>query len=167
MKKKQPNNWALTYEPKFESPFDDDETYLVPACKNQHGRNYNYIVVTCSPKFNGVYRYDSHLTANFKPWLNGELKIYYVPISICTYVSTLEDTTGNCRDAIKKQQMKWINGKVKNHNTIYQVTPDWCLEGVHVIKHRKPKIEEEIPAKIPEEQVNEEVTYSKKKLWEI
>ena len=52
--------------PKFKSPFEDGEVYLVPAVKDQSGRDWNYIVVCCSPLYNGVYKVPANNYKSYK-----------------------------------------------------------------------------------------------------
>lgn len=47
-------NVSYVWQPKFVSPFGDKKIYLVPAVKDQQGVENNYIIVCCSPTYNGV-----------------------------------------------------------------------------------------------------------------
>jgi len=127
------NNISFTYGPKGKNPDTDewDYKYLVPAIKEQQGV-WNYIVVTCSPQFNGVYRWNHMDKSKCKAWMNGKLPCYYVPIDICTFKRFDEldmDLPVNQKiiEEVKKQQAKWFKGEVKGKDAYKKKKPDWML----------------------------------------
>ena len=119
-------NIAYIYKPKFLSPFNDGMTYLVPAIIKQQGR-INYIVVCCSPEYNGIYGWVKN--KEYKTWKNGKLNCYYIPISDCKFMSfeQLENYKGKSLDKkaifkkVKEIQNEWLE---KNpHKDI----PEWFI----------------------------------------
>ena len=109
-------NVSYIWMPKFISPFGDKETYLVPGVKEQQGTEWNYIVVCCSPSYNGLYRCPASEYKNFKTWENNLKKCYYVPISKCEFVKPLEDIEMEVvRNRVHKIQSNWYkkSGRTK------------------------------------------------------
>ena len=128
MKKTTPDNFAFIYRPKEKNPYNGnwDYEYLVPAVKNQKGKNHNYIVVTCAPQYNGVYAWDA--SKKYDTWQNGKLLCYYVPRSECVY-KTFDEIPERMREMIKpeviKQQKQWFTNQVKNRDYTYKKMPSW------------------------------------------
>lgn len=101
------------------------------ACKNiTLGKNY--VVVTCSPSYNGVY--EINVTPEMREdlrnrlWMNGNLACYCIPMSYFT--KTLELSEVKKEDKIKeirKQQKKWFKSEVENRNYTYKDKPDWMI----------------------------------------
>lgn len=115
-------NVSYIWAPKFISPFGDDEIYLVPAVSDQQGKENNYIVVCCSPSYNGLYKCPAAEYKNFETWTNNKRKCYYVPISKCEYVKPLEDIQMTpVREKIRKIQLTWQKNKNRKN------TPDWFI----------------------------------------
>lgn len=130
-------NIAVTYQPKFVSPFGDSEVYAVPAVNKQRGSSTNWVVISCSPSYNGVYTWEYDANDIPKVWKNKNLSIYYIPINKMEYVASLEEMQNRTSEGAKymtkeviKQQTAWINGKVFNQSKVYTSVPDWCLDGV-------------------------------------
>ena len=115
-------NVAFIYQPHFKT-----ECFRV-AMHDQKGRNNNYIIVTCSPMYNGVWRYSPDNISKYKHWQNGNVDCICVPIKDCIQVKNLEDVTDPTMcDIIKKQQNDWYKSKVKNRNYQYANKPQWIL----------------------------------------
>ena len=101
------------------------------SVNEQQGEEWNFVVVTCSPGWNGVWKYPVKNTANYKIWMNGKLKCYCVPTSDCVKIKNLNELTEEKQkwvvDAIKKQQDKWFKSEVRNRNYSYKNKPEWML----------------------------------------
>ena len=124
-------NIAYIYNVKGKNPYTNewDYRYLVPAVKDQQAK-INYVVVTCEPSKNGVYRWKKD--KKYDTWMNGKMKCYYIPIDDCDFCSfeDLPDNEPNKKllEKVKKMQTKWLNKEVKNHNYDYKRgKPSWML----------------------------------------
>lgn len=96
---------------------------------SQKGSLYNYVVVTCSPEYNGIWKYEAKKISGFSSWQNGGVSCYCVPISEYTFLQPLESIkTPEIISKIKKQQHKWVNNTVTNRDYKYAETPDWILK---------------------------------------
>ena len=101
-------NVAYIYQPHFMT-----QKFRV-ACKEQMGQEVNYIVVTCSPAYNGVWKWYAKDKDSIEKWNNGKLPCYCVPIKICEKIKTLDQLTNPEVIAIvESQQLKWKNKEVK------------------------------------------------------
>ena len=126
-------NISFIYGPKEKNPYTGewDNSYLVPAIKDQQGI-WNYIVVTCCPSMNGVYIWHNLNRKHCKPWMNGKLPCYYVPINICKYVpfdklDMSKPQNQKIIEEVKKMQSKWYKGEVKGKDAYKKKKPDWML----------------------------------------
>lgn len=80
----------------------------------------NYICVTCSPSYNGVWKYNRDVLKDCEYWYNNGLKCWCVPISKCTFVKRLEEINNeNTIKIVKKQQSNWVK--------TYKQKPDWLI----------------------------------------
>lgn len=96
--------------------------------QSQQGKNNNYIVVTCSPKYNGVWKYSPENISKYKTWTNGNIQCICVPISDCIKVRELHEIVDPMmKKEIQTQQKKWYNNAIKNHNYKYVNYPEWML----------------------------------------
>lgn len=123
-------NICYTYGPKMKDPYTGkwETNYFVPALQNKKGKKTNYIVITCSPKFNGVWEWDAANLSNYDTWANGRMICLYVPICDCRKIKELAEVTNEEYKAeIIKQQKQWYNKQVKNQNYEYKNKPDWML----------------------------------------
>ena len=68
------NNLAYIYQPHFMT-----DTFRV-SCKEQLGDEFNYIVVTSSPTYNGLWKWESKYKDSIEKWFNGKLACYCVNI---------------------------------------------------------------------------------------
>ena len=102
-------NVAYTWTPKFVSPFGDKKVYLVPSVRDQQGVDWNYIFVTCSPTYNGVYKYPAQNVKKYTKWKNGKLDCLYVPLDDCTRIQLLDElTVPAVIDKVAKTQDAWL-----------------------------------------------------------
>jgi hypothetical protein len=89
----------------------------------------NFIVVTCSPQYNGVWKYDGSLHRSCGVWPNGKTLCYEIPIKSCTFVKSLDEMTDKVkRKMVADQQWEWFTNQVKNRNYTYSEKPDWFVE---------------------------------------
>ena len=99
------------------------------AVKNQHGGEFNFVVITCSPEYNGVWKYNAALAPEFEIWMNGKTPCYCVPIEVCTRIRTLDELVNPVViAAVKEQQNKWYKNQVKNVEHQYKNKPSWMLK---------------------------------------
>ena len=123
MKIKEYPNIAYIYQPHFMT-----NKFRV-SVNNQRGKEFNYIVVTCSPEFNGVWKYPAENIIEYKIWMNRKTPCYCVPIEDCTFVQKLEEIK---KDELKKaaisQQEAWFKNEVKNTEHKYVNRPKWMLK---------------------------------------
>lgn len=79
------------------------------STNNQISRGeYNYIVVTSTTMWNGMYKYPSKNTAFYKIWSNKGRPCYCVPMDDCVKIKELDDITdGVLLEEIEKQQKKY------------------------------------------------------------
>lgn len=114
------HNTAYIYQPKFK-----EEEFWV-ACHLQEHPDHNFIIVTCSEHYNGVYMWKKGDEIGMMS--NGKMSCYRVPICKCQYIKSLKELTAE--DVIKKvikYQKAWCKGQVKNNNYIYKTKPDWAI----------------------------------------
>ena len=120
------SNVAYIYQPHFKS-----HKFRV-ALNDQEGVFENFIVVTCSPAYNGVWSYPSAnlKEKNYEIWKNGRLECVCVPIEDCERFKTLEELKNPVViENVKKQQKTWLKNQCNTdygHN--YKNKPDWMLE---------------------------------------
>ena len=116
------SNIAYIYQPHFNS-----NCFRV-AISKQQGTTTNYIVVTCSPNYNGVWKYSSSNLYDYPSWNNGNVVCKCVPISDCEFVKHLNQLKNeDILKQVKKQQLTWFNNQVKNRNYDYVTKPDWLI----------------------------------------
>ena len=98
------------------------------AKQNQQGKNNNYIIVTCSPKYNGVWSYPIKNISKYDVWQNGNLQCLCIPISDCIKVRELHEIVDPViKKTIQEQQESWYNNKVKNRDYSYASKPIWMI----------------------------------------
>lgn len=101
------NNIAYIYQPHFKT------SKFRVACKEQLSNEVNYIIVTCSPTYNGVWKWDASKKDKVETWMNGKLSCYCVPITMCTRVKSLEELKNpNVIKIVQEQQRQWKNKEV-------------------------------------------------------
>lgn len=114
---------AFIYQPHFKT-----NCFRV-ATANQRGKEYNYIVVMCSPEFNGIYSWPAKNKNKYKLWLNGKKLCYQVPIEDCKKTQELEDIKSPAiRDIIRNFQNKWYNNTIRGRDYTYKNKPEWILK---------------------------------------
>lgn len=115
-------NVGFIFQPHFKS-----RCFRV-ALQDQRGKDNNYIVVTCSPKYNGVWKYPPQNVIKYDTWQNGNIKCVCIPISDCIKVRTLQEIVDPVmKKKIKEQQSLWYEGQIKNRNYNYVERPEWML----------------------------------------
>lgn len=98
------------------------------AKKEQQGEIYNYVVVTCSPEYNGVWRYKADKVHNYETWVNGKLQCYCVPIDDCERIKTLTELVNpDVIRQVKRQQSEWFTNNIKNRDYKYKEKPLWMI----------------------------------------
>lgn len=117
-------NTAYIYQPHFKTSM-----FRVAANKQQSGGD-NYIVVTCSPQYNGVWKYPGSLHSSCGRWVNTHNTVCYeIPISSCSFVKSLEEIVSPDRfKNVVKQQIEWFTKEVRNRNYTYAEVPGWFLK---------------------------------------
>ena len=116
------NNIAYIYQPHFNT-----NCFRV-ALVNQQGKKYNYIIVTCSPEYNGVWKYNADNVLNYDVWSNNNKGCQCVPIRDCRRIKLLNELTNiEVINKVKFQQKKWYNNTVKNRDYTYADKPEWML----------------------------------------
>lgn len=116
------SNTCYIYQPHFKT-----ESFRV-ACKNQRGSVYNYVIVTCSPQYNGVWQYNAVNCRKYPTWTNNSVDCYCVPIKDCTFVKSLDKLENpQVIKEVKKQQKKWYSSTVTNRAYEYVKKPQWML----------------------------------------
>lgn len=107
-------NIAYIMEPHFNT-----ESFRV-AVKNQQNEKTNYIVVCCSPAYNGVWSWDRE-TTKVNLITNNKLPCFVVPIESCTFLKNLDEINNPMiKEQIVKVQKKYIKSYRKKKQ-------DWCL----------------------------------------
>ena len=113
---------AYIYQPHYKT-----QVFRVAVNKQQHP-DTNFIVVTCSEQYNGVWKYDSKLHETCSRWVNNNTTCYEIPISECTFVRSLNELRNSeVIDKVIEQQTKWFKNEVKNRNYEYKEIPEWIL----------------------------------------
>lgn len=116
-------NVAYIYQPHFKT------SMFRVAVNRQQGDDTNYIVVTCSPQYNGLWKYDGKLHKTCGKWVNGKTVCYEIPIAECTFVKGLNEIQQPSHiQAVVKQQEEWFNNKVRNREYTYAEKPPWMLK---------------------------------------
>lgn len=109
------NNIAYIFQPHYNTGM------FRVAKRDQFGKHFNYIVVTCSPSYNGVWKYSVKNLKDYKIWSNDGLICYCVPIDDCEKIMTLDEVDNpTVIKNIKLQQKKWC--KLNNSER-----EDWML----------------------------------------
>lgn len=80
-------NIAYIFQPHFKTMM------LRPSCGEQQGTDANYVVVTCSPTYNGVWRWDASKKCDYSTWSNNGRLCYCVPLTDCVKVKELSEVT--------------------------------------------------------------------------
>lgn len=115
-------NVAFVYQPHFMS------RSFRANLENQQGTKNNYIVVTCAPAFNGLYKYPAGETKSYRLWQNKSVTCVCVPISACEKIKDLDEITEpELIEGIKRQQEKWYKNEVDDNKHKYTSKPDWML----------------------------------------
>ena len=115
-------NTCYIYQPHFKT-----DCFRV-AVKEQRGFPYNYVVVTCSPEYNGVWRYNAENCDKYDTWQNGRLTCYCVPTKDCVRIKGLNELVNpNVIAKVKLQQTEWYNSTIKNRDYEYKHKPNWML----------------------------------------
>lgn len=97
------NNVAYLWTPHFNSG-----CFRVDINK-QKGKNVNYIIVCCSPSYNGVWKWRPEDSKYFAKWANNGIQCWCVPIEYCEKVQELNEiTTPEIIKEIKKNQKAYI-----------------------------------------------------------
>lgn len=118
----QYSNVAYVWQPKWLDSQGNSYVCFTPAVRNQHGVEWNYIIITNSPSYNGIWKWPAEDKNKVNIWRNGRLECYYVPQHLCEPVKKLEDITNwEVRKKIAEQQQKWFEyAKPKK-------VPEWFL----------------------------------------
>lgn len=115
-------NVAYIYQPHFKT------SMFRAAVRDQQSKGDNYIVVMCSTKYNGVWKYSGKLHESCGRIKNNNLICYEVPVSECVFVQTLDSIKDPAmRSKIADYQKKWIGNDVKGRDYKYQSMPDWVV----------------------------------------
>jgi len=99
------------------------------ACDRQMSKNKNYIVVCCSPSYNGIYSWDASKKNEYDIWNNNGRDCYCVPLEECHFEGDLSKITNkDFYNEVRKSQLKFLKmvGREKE--------PKWLLpkwEKVH------------------------------------
>lgn len=118
------SNVAYIYQPHFKTGM------FRVAVKDQLGVDDNYIVVTCSPQYNGVYKYPvSYIQERkYTTWKNKNVNCLCIPIEHCHKIKELNEITNNSvLKEVKKQQESWYKSNVENRDYTYKERPEWML----------------------------------------
>ena len=116
------NNMGFILQPHFNT-----HCFRV-AVNDQQGTEYNYITVTCSPKYNGIWKYPASNVKMYKHWKNKSIECLCVPITDCTFLQTLDSIkTESIRNKVKAQQQKWYKNQIQNRDYNYNEKPTWLL----------------------------------------
>lgn len=98
------------------------------VAKNHAMSEINYIIVTCSPTYNGVYRYSRDILKDCESWNNKKLQCWCIPIDKCVKVQEIKDIKReDIRKKIIKQQKEWFNSQVENRDYEYKNKPEWMI----------------------------------------
>lgn len=116
---------AYIYQPHFKT------SMFRVAMNKQQSKDENYIVVTCSPQYNGLWKYAGTIRDTCGRWMNGKIGCYEIPISSCTRMKMLDDIEKpKIRKEVVKQQKTWLNNSVKNRDYSYVEVPDWVVREI-------------------------------------
>ena len=80
------------------------------------GKETNYIIVCCSPSYNGVWKYNVNPEKKYDIYKNKSLICQCVPTSDCEYIGGFEIIKDkDLLKEVKNEQKKWIkaSGKTK------------------------------------------------------
>lgn len=118
-------NIAYIYQPHFKT------SMFRVAVNKQQSKDTNYIVVTCSPQYNGVWKYSGDIHKTCGKWINGKTTCYEIPISSCTFVKSLNEIIPtDKRQMVIHQQKEWLKSEVRNRNYSYSEIPDWMMDEI-------------------------------------
>lgn len=113
---------AFIYQPHFQS-----KCFRV-AINDQQGTKHNYITVTCSPQYNGIWKYPACNILQYPHWKNGNVECVCVPIKDCVMLQPLNTIQNmDIRHKVQKQQNQWYKNQIKNRDYTYAKKPDWFI----------------------------------------
>lgn len=102
-------NIAYIFQPHFKT------MKLRPSCSEQRGTDFNYVVVTCSPSYNGIWKWDATKKEKYETWNNNNRLCYCVPLSECVKVKELDEITNpEILNGIAYTRKLWEDLKNKN-----------------------------------------------------
>ena len=110
------NNIVLIWQPHFNTL-----CFRVNK-KKQTSMKKNYIVVCCSPSYNGIYSWDGYKRKYYDTWVNNRVECWCVPIEHCKFEGDLSIIKN--KDMIKQviaEQEKWFKKYDKKRR------PSWFL----------------------------------------
>lgn len=111
------NNVAIVWEPHFNT------NCIRAAVSKQLGKNSNYAIVCCSPKYNGVWEWNPENKNNYQIYYNKNTPCYCVPIKDCTFITNLDGITDiNLRKEVRNQQLSYCAIKRKSEEQ------DWVIK---------------------------------------
>ncbi len=87
------------------------------SCSDQKGDTTNYIIICCSPAYNGVYKYDAKRIGEYQIIPNGKRNCFVVPFKDLLFHSTLEDfikKVPQAYDVIDSEQVEFCKRYRKN-----------------------------------------------------
>lgn len=111
-------NCAWIYQPHYKSN-------CARVAVDMQQADVNYIIITCSPSCNGVWKYQNR--RDYELWLNNKKVCYCVPMDELEFVMPLENLDDKRKVEVKKDQAKWFKNEVKNRNYEYKNKPEWML----------------------------------------
>lgn len=116
------SNMAFIYEPHFKT-----SKFRVAVADQQC--ETNYIVVTCSPRYNGIWKWTKTLGKKYETWYNNGLVCYCIPIDECIKTQELNSIQNpEIRAKVKKLQSKWYKSEVRNRDYEYKNKPEWMID---------------------------------------
>lgn len=109
------NNIAIIWQPHYMS-----DCFRVNV-KKQRGYE-NYIIVCCSPSFNGLWKYEVEEGSEYDEVKNKSITCRCVPVSDCIYIGGFEKIKDkDLLKEIKNEQKKWLKATGKEKK------PDWFI----------------------------------------
>lgn len=107
---------AIVFEPHFMT------RKVRASVDNQQGKEWNFVLITCSPSNNGLYKYPASLCKDYSIWSNRGRECYEIPMRDLEMVKELGDIKRpDLIEEIKKSQKEWL--KISKRKSV----PEWFL----------------------------------------
>ena len=95
------------------------------AVNKQQGKESNYIIICCSPEYNGIWKWKTEDKKHFTKWTNNGTVCYCIPMEYCEKIQELEDIKNpELRREVRKNQENFCKKFRKSTNQTWILKDD-------------------------------------------